>query len=120
MMQEYHEKQRRERVNAWNRTRPKKPPKRYPFFIGILVVTALYLITRDARAQDINQYTPLNMGMCKDVELRCAVMIHKDTPIYYAIFSDDGNLVAITKAEVGKPEETVWGKLPLKKGEKEI
>lgn len=79
----------------------------------------LLLVAGSASAQNIEQYTPITLGFCEDVQLRCAEMIHKDTPIFYAVFSNEGKIVAITKIDKGK-EIVVWGTLPLKKGEKRL
>lgn len=73
-----------------------------------------------ASGQNMEQYTPLDMGMCQDVGKACILMIRKDTPLYYAVI-ENGKVLAITKMVNGK-ETVEWGKLPvvLKKGEKEL
>jgi hypothetical protein len=46
-------------------------------------------------------------------------MLLKDVAIYFAVLSEEGKLIAITKVLDGK-EEVIWGKLPLKANEKEL
>ena len=50
-------------------------------------------------------------------------MVLKDTKIFYAIFSMDGKLLAITLEKPDGTEEVIWGKLPRlppKKGEHDV
>lgn len=83
------------------------------------LIWLLAIISPCINAQDLNKYIPVEIGFCEDVGLRCASMIPIDTPMFYAVFSDEGKLIAITKI-VGKKETTVWGKLPLKKNEVQL
>lgn len=83
--------------------------------------TVLMLLASPVLAQEVlKDYKPLtNIILCQDVQLPCAMMIPKDVDIFFAVFSKKGELIAITRMHDGK-EETVWGKLPLKVGEKEL
>lgn len=96
----------------------KRQARKHVFLVAVSFV-ALCLLVGKASGQNIQQYVPIEMGFCEDVNLRCAAMIHEDTPIFYAVFSDDGKILAITKTHKGK-EVVVWGKLPLKKDEKRL
>jgi hypothetical protein len=72
---------------------------------------------------ELEKYSPLGgMGICQDVQMRCAKMVPKDTEFFYGLFDEDENLVAITKVKPDGTEELVWGKLrrPLKKEERAI
>ena len=117
-LESYRQRQARERTNTWLRTKPKKRRKYFPL-VMVAIFTVAYMRARDAVAQNLEQYVPIETAFCQDVQLRCAVMIHKDAPLYFAVFSDEGKLLAITRLEKGK-ETTVWGILPLKKGEQRM
>lgn len=87
---------------------------------NLLILVALSLAgCYVASAQDLNNYIPIEKGYCEDVALRCVSMIPIDTPMFYAVFSNEGQLIAITKM-TGSKETVVWGKLPPKKGEIEL
>lgn len=83
----------------------------------LLVLAMLLFVVPEAQAQELEKYRPLAMSFCDDVQLRCAVMVSIETPMYFAVFSEEGTLIAITKVLDGV-ETTVWGRLPLKKNEK--
>ena len=84
-----------------------------------------YLILRgDAWGGELEKYRPVQIGSCEDVgNLPCVKMVLKDTKIFYAIFSMDGKLLAITLEKPDGTEEVIWGKLPRlppKKGEHDV
>ncbi len=84
------------------------------FFILVMLLWSI-----EGRSQNLEQYRPLAMIFCEDVQLRCALMIPKDTDLFYAVFSEEGKLIAITKVDKTGKETIVWGKL-RKKGEVEL
>ncbi len=88
----------------------------------LFAVLLALLYSLEGRAEDkpLAGFKPLTgMTICRDVMLPCIPMIPKDTDLHFAVFSPEGRLIAITRIHDGK-EETIWGKLPLRKGEKEI
>lgn len=87
---------------------------------GTVAFTLVWLIlTGDAWTQELEKYQPIAGGFCGDVQLNCIKMIPADTDIFYAVFKD-GKIIAITRVKPDGKEETIWGKLPLRKGEQNI
>ena len=92
------------------------------FAVVILFVWAI--LNGPAWAGELEKYEPVQIGSCEDVgNLPCVKMVLKDTKIFYAIFSMDGRLLAITLEKPDGTEEVIWGKLPRlpkKKGEHDV
>ena len=89
-------------------------------WLGVLVVLLILPFAVWSQEKPLDPYKPLGgIARCEDVNLPCIPMLLKDVAIYFAVLSKEGKLVAITRVLDGK-EETVWGKLPLKKGEQEM
>lgn len=90
-------------------------------WLWILVpLVVLAILTGPAWSAELDKYQPVQVGLCEDVQLPCAKMVLKDTKFFYAVFSMEGKLIAITKVKPDGSEETIFGKLPLKKGEHEL
>lgn len=88
----------------------------------LLLLAALIFLTHDAHAQHdpiLNKYRPIEFGICEDVNLRCVKMIPVTSEIFYAVFSDDGKLLSISKFVNGK-EVAIHGKIPLRKNELQL
>ena len=91
------------------------------FVAGIAFLCVYLLLTGSAWSAELDKYEPLTVGFCEDVNnLPCVKMVLKDTKIFYAVFSMDGKLIAITRVKPDGSEETIFGKLPPKKGEHEL
>lgn len=85
---------------------------------GISFLVIYFILTGPAWTQNLELYEPLEAGFCGDVQLNCVKMVLKETEIFYVVF-DRGKLIAITRVHDGK-ETVIWGKLPLRKNEKDI
>lgn len=95
------------------------------FGVGFAVVILLVwaILNGPAWSAELDKYDPIQAGMCEDVASPCVKMVLKNTTFFYAIFSMDGKLIAITRVRQDGTEETIWGKLPRlpqKKGEHDV
>ena len=89
------------------------------FAAGIAFVLVYLFLRGESWGAELDKYEPIRAGICEDVQLPCLFMMLKDTPFFYAIFKD-GKLIAITRVKPDGSEETIFGKLPYKKGERDI
>lgn len=92
--------------------------------IAILSYLLAFLLgSIEVRADDkevLKDYKAIaDLVMCRDVMLPCIPILRKDADLHFAVFSEKGELIAITKMHEGV-ETVVWGKLPLRKGEQQL